>query len=198
MRSLMWFLIGLVPVAAVIYVVWSYRKSALARTAASRERFAQIFEGVSDPRGTPDSVQTRQPAVRPATPPARVGASYARKARLLTVQQAQLFDLLKDGLPARQVFANVSLAAVIEVCGLPDGREREQRLRALAQHSVDCVVCADAHEVVAVVDLDDGDSAGTRFKSECLKAAGVPYLRWNPLALPPRDGVSRMISDAAP
>jgi len=84
---------------------------------------------------------------------------------------------------------------VLEVAGLPDGREREQRVRALAQQTVDCVVCTQALAVVAIVDLDSGSTPEARFKLEVLKAAGVRYLQWNPLEPPPEGDLAAWIGE---
>jgi hypothetical protein len=197
--SFAWFLLALAPVAAFIYVVWAYRKRTAARAASSSKRFAQIFNPSAQPSATThaatDAAQTESPGTGSSTAAATRGpAAYARRARLLSAQHIQLLDLLDAGLPDHEVFAHVSLAAVIEFTGLPEGREREQRLRALAQQTVDCVVCSNAFEVVAVVDLESGHTAEMRYKAECLKAAGVRYLRWNPLELPRSHEVAALIA----
>lgn len=88
-----------------------------------------------------------------------------------------------------EILARVSLAAMIDVPAELQGREREQRLRALAQHVVDCVVCSKDMQVMAAVDLEAGSNAESRFKSECLKAAGVRYRCVSPAALPKREEV---------
>lgn len=185
--SLTWYLLALLPVAAVIYIVRAYRKGRAAQAAVSSERYARIFEGQAGRTVVAEAAPSQLPppvAAAASVPTARSAGSYARRIPVLSTHQTQLRELLRHALPGHDVLSSVSLAAVIEVRGLPEGREREQRWRALAQQMVDCVVCDDAHGVVAVVDLDRGSTAETRFKAECLKAAGVCYLRWNPLELP--------------
>lgn len=180
------FLLALAPVVAIVYVVWAYRKRTAARASASSERFTRIFNPPA-PRSatTDDAIQTASAGEASNTAAAtRAPASYARRASLLSTRHMQLRETLRAGLPEHEVFAHVSLAAVIELTGLPEGREREQRLRALAQQTVDCVVCSKAFEVVVAIDLESGHTAETRFKAECLKAAGVRYLQWNPMELP--------------
>ena len=130
-----------------------------------------------------------------AAPAIRAPNAYVRRAQLLNSHQIQLHERLVSGLPGHVVFAHVSLAAVLEVAGQPEGREREQRSRALAQQTVDCVVCTRALATVAVVDLDGGSTAEARFKLEVLKAAGVRYLRWNPLELPSSNAVATLIAE---
>jgi hypothetical protein len=192
--SVTWYVLALLPVAAIIYIVRAYRKRNAARAAASRDRFAQIFDAAAGRNAKPGAVLPAPPvAVAGAASPGRGTGTYARRLHVLTAQQIQLRGLLRRALPDHDVLSSVSLAAVIEVCGLPEGREREQRWRALAQQTVDCVVCSNAHAVLAVVDLDSGSTAETRFKSECLKAAGVRYLRCNPLELPRDNEISALI-----
>lgn len=193
---LAYWLLGLAPVVAVAYLVWAYRKKAAAKAVARRERFERLF-GASLPRvATSDAVSNAGEMAalrRSATPASGKAPSYARKERLLNPAQAQLFELLKTTLPDYEVLVRVSLAAMIEVHSTTQGREREQRLRALAQHVVDCVVCAKDMHVIAAVDLEAGSSAESRFKSACLKAADVRYVCVNPGALPKREAVRVLV-----
>lgn len=196
---LAYWLLGLAPVVAVAYLVWAYRKKAAAKAVARRERFERLF-GASLPRvATSDAVSNAGEMAalrRSATPASGKAPSYARKERLLDPAQAQLFELLKTTLPDYEVLVRVSLAAMIEVHSTTQGREREQRLRALAQHVVDCVVCAKDMHVIAAVDLEAGSSAESRFKSACLKAADVRYVCVNPGALPKREAVRALVVGA--
>ncbi len=185
---LAYWLLGLVPLVAIACILWVYRKKAAAQAAARSERFEQMFgagsQRVATPApvpGVPEAPTPRQTAT-PATD--RPPHLYARKERLLSQSQALLFHALRAGLPEHEVFPQVSLAAVIEVPPALQGREREQRLRALTQHGVDCVVCGKDMQVVAAVDFETGNTAESRFKSECLKAAKVRYVRVNGAELP--------------
>lgn len=193
--SWVWFFLALAPVVAIVYVVWAYRKRTAARAASRRERFAQIFSPRAQRSTAPEMAHAESPgAASPPEVPTRGPAPYARRATLLNVRHIQLHDVLRAGLPDHEVFAHVSLAAVIELIGLPEGREREQRSRALVQQTIDCVVCSKAFEIVAAIDLESGHTAETRFKAECLKAAGVRYLQWNPVQLPRSDEVAALLA----
>jgi hypothetical protein len=188
------YLLALLPIAAVIYIVRAHRKGSAARAAASTERFSRIFETEAAPAA--GSASARHPAPAQTTisaAPVRAPGSYAKRMQVLSAHQTELRERLRRALPGHDVLSRVSLAAVIEVRGVPEGRELEQRTRALAQQSVDCVVCGPTGAVVAVVDLDDGSTAETRIKSECLKAAGVRYLRFSPLELPPENEVGAQV-----
>ena len=193
---LAYWLLGLAPVVAVAYLVWAYRKKAAAKAVARRERFERFF-GASPPGvATSDAASNAGEMAAPqpsATPASGRAPSYARKEHLLNPHQAQLFQLLKTALPDYEVLVRVSLTAMIEVHSAMQGREREQRLRALAQHVVDCVVCGKDMHVIAAVDLEAGSSAESRFKSECLKAADVRYVCISPGALPKREEVRALV-----
>ena len=189
---LAYWLLGLAPVVAVAYLVWAYRKKTAAKAVARSERFERLLGALPARVATADAASNagEVAALRLSANPASVRApSYVRKERLLNPHQARLFPLLKKALPDHEVLAHVSLAAMVEVHSGIQGREREQRLRALAQHVVDCVVCGKDMQVIAAVDLEAGSSAESRFKSECLKAAGVRYVCIDPGALPSREEV---------
>lgn len=184
---LAYWLLGLAPVVAVAYLVWAYRKKAAAHAAARNERFEQIFGGSSSRSAISDAGLPAAGAagLQPSAAATSGRApSYARKDRLLNPQQAELLHVLRIALPDYEILARMSLAAMIDVPAEAQGREREQRLRALAQYVVDCVVCSKDMHVMAAVDLEAGSNAESRFKSECLKAAGVRYRCVSPAALP--------------
>ena len=110
-----------------------------------------------------------------------------------------VFRELRAGLPDHEVFANVTLAALVSPSG--SGREREQQLRRLSQYQVDFVVCDRELRIVAAVDLEGGggvDAIGVRkFKEDCLKAARIRLLRIDAVA-PPRGDEIRALIGASP
>jgi hypothetical protein len=170
-----YFLLTLLPIAAVIYVVWAYRKRTAERVAVSSKRFSEIFGSAA---AAPAASSTSHAA---GIPPTRAPA--LKKEKLLDAQHALLFRTLASCLPEHAIFVHVSLAAVIELPPTLQGREREQRLRVLAQHAVDCLVCNQEMQMIAAVDIEDGVNAESRIKSEYLKAAQLRYLRVSPAAL---------------
>jgi hypothetical protein len=187
---LAYLLITLLPIASVIYVVWAHRKRNSERIAASSKRFSEIFGSVAQP-GAVSQPASAAPGVRP------VPASWVKKESFLKPQHASLFRALASSFPEYQMFVHVSLAALLEPPPAVQGREREQRVRVLAQNAVDCLVCDQAMTVLAAIDVEDGDSAESHIKSEYLKAARLPYLRINPSAFPRRDEIRAMLFGAA-
>ncbi|MBI4195019.1 MAG: DUF2726 domain-containing protein [Betaproteobacteria bacterium] len=183
---LAYWLLGLAPVVAVAYIVWAYRKKIATRAAVSNERFERMFG--TQPQRAPAPASA-------AVPSASQGRMFSRKERLVSENHGRLLSTLRSAMPEHEVFAHVSLAALVDLSPHLQGREREQRQRALTQYGVDCVICDGDMRIVAAVDLDAGNGAGARFKSECLKAAGISYLRVNPAEMP-RDDTLRALLGA--
>lgn len=187
--------------AGVVYAVWSFRKKLAAREAASKARFEQML----DPRRLLAASSSEVPPAAPsAAAPAAAAAAKAQPAtvvpgvreRFLGPPATLAYYLLKTGLPDCEIFANVSLSAVVGASG--GDREREQLLRRLSQYQLDFVVCDKNMRIVAAVDVETpggADAAGARqFKADCLKQAGVRLVRINPAALPRRDQIRGLFS----
>jgi len=182
--------LALAPIVALAYIVWAYRQKSAARAAGSSDRFARMLDPSAQSSAT---VHARAGSVLPdqdSNPVVAPRASYMRRAALLNAGRARLLEALREALPGHEIFARVSLASLIELTGVPEERERNPRLRALAQQTVDCVVCDKGFGVVAVVELETGQSADRQFKAECLKEAGVRYLRWDAAEFPGRDEIA--------
>lgn len=183
-----WFvLFVLVGAAAIAYFVWNFRRKTAAREAASSQKFAELLRAQAPASSRPEASSaaapaTGSPAQAPAVPPAHPPAQ-----RFLGQAETLLYYLLKTGIPDHEVFANVSLAAVVGAPGA--GAEREQQLRRLAQYQLGFVVCNKSMRVVAAVEVESAgtvEAAGAQnFKAECLKQAGIRLVRIN-LAAPPR------------
>lgn len=189
---MLWYvLLALASLAAFLYIVRAYKQRTTAQRAASSKRFEEIFgdaarRAKSNPTiAIPPATGAATVTMRASAASVRTAPAYLRRERLLSAQHAALFRALESALPEHCVFTHVSLAALIDIPPSVQGREREQRLRVLAQHTVDCLVCSRDFEVTAAVDLETGETAESRIKLECLKAAGVRHLRLDPQALPP-------------
>lgn len=174
-------LLTLLPIAAVTYLVWFYRKKHAERRAASNKRFAEMFGPVTSTRpGVPGAVGAK---AAPASTSAAVTALCSPKEKLLAGQHAAVFHALVDALPGHRIFPAISLASVVDLPHAVQGREREQRQRGLAQAKLDFLVCDEHTRPIAAIDLQDG-AAEDPFKSEYLKAARLRYLRINATAVP--------------
>ena len=182
----------LLPVAAVVYVIWAHRRRESQRAAASSKRFAQMFGAVS---GTSPATAPSSSSPAPAAAPAAKATIplCTRKQSILDARHAVLYHQLTAALAEFRIFPHMSLAAVVQLPATLPGRDREQRMRVLAQSAIDCVICSEAMEVVAAVDLEDGRTAESRIKSEYLCAAGIPYLRINPAQAADVEGMRKLV-----
>jgi intracellular sulfur oxidation DsrE/DsrF family protein len=194
-------------VAIMGYAVWNFQKKTAAREAAAQQRFAELMRGQGSASGQPASapaptasaiapvpVSHAVPAA-PAAAPAAAAAAVTARERFLGQHETLLYLLLKTGLPDHEIFANVSLAAIV---ALPaSGGEREQQLRRLAPYQLDFVVCDKSMRVIAAVDIETAggaDAAGIQqFKADYLKRAGIRLVRVNPAAMPKRDQVRTLV-----
>lgn len=202
-----WLLVMVAAVAIMGYAVWNFQKKTAAREAAAQQRFAELMRGQGSASGQPASapaptasatapvpVSHAVPAA-PAAAPAAAAAAVTARERFLGQHETLLYLLLKTGLPDHEIFANVSLAAIV---ALPaSGGEREQQLRRLAPYQLDFVVCDKSMRVIAAVDIETAggaDAAGIQqFKADYLKRAGIRLVRVNPAAMPKRDQVRTLV-----
>lgn len=174
-------LLALLPIAAVAYLVWFYRKKHAERTAASNKRFAEMFGPDTGSRtGVPGAAAAKAAT---ASTPAPVTALCSPKEKLLAGQHAAVFHALVAALPGHRIFPLISLASVVDLPHAVQGREREQRQRGLAQATLDFLVCDEHTRPIAAIDLQDG-AGEDPFKSEYLKAARLRYLRMSAIAVP--------------
>lgn len=190
-----WILVPLVPIGAVAFIVWSYRKKAATQARVSSKRFQQIF-GASVPGAAGSgAIAIGSTAARRPPVPGAASASFAPKGRLLTDPETLLFYVLKTGLPDHETFVHVSLAAVIDVGGALPGNERERQLRRLSQYHLDFVVCNKNLQPVAVLEIEQDLATGAvaQFKAESVKASGIKYLRISPAAMPQRQALRALI-----
>lgn len=192
---MIWFLFFLAVVVASAIFIWDYRRKARAREAAAQKRFEEMFAAKSAAAppapaaaGAPLPAAPAGPSTAaPAAAPAAVSAAPVAD-RFLGKVQTLVYRLLKAGIPDHEVFANVTLAAVI-------GSRNEQESRRLAQHRVDFVVCDKEMKVVAAVEVETGaPTAGEqRFRADALKAAGIGLVRIDAAALPRREEIRGLV-----
>lgn len=188
----LWYLFLLASIAAIAWVVWTYRKRAANKAAASSARMRELLAAA--PGGaTPQPAGAAVPTVQAVAAPAGV---YTRREHLLGPPQILLFQRLKTGLPDLEIFANVSLAEVIEISAALRGGELEQMRNQLALHSVDFLVCEKNTRIVAVVEFETvAESA--KFKTSCLETAGIRHIRIHPKAIPEQRDMRALIFTSA-
>lgn len=187
----MGYLFFLVPVAVVFYVVWAYRKRRAGGLARSQERMAEMVGLARAPgAGVAPAVARNVPTVpvAPVVPP-RAGAWAARE-RFLSQPETLLYYVLKAGLPGHEVFARVSLAALVQATERAGAAELERRV---AGHELDFVVCDKNLRLVAAIRLDRPGQAEPLIVRQCLHAAGIKLVSIRPDALPRREQIRPLV-----
>ncbi|MCC7487371.1 MAG: DUF2726 domain-containing protein [Burkholderiales bacterium] len=186
----------LLPVAAVAWIVWSYRRKAVEKDAKSRERAAALL-GLPAATGggragvPPGKPVSPIPAPAPAIP---VAAQSALRERFLSPPETLAYYLLRAGLPGHEVFPHVSLGAVLAAGAVP-GETR----RRFEQHDLEFVVCDKGLRVRAVVRLGPTGAADrAAWADTMLATAGVRIVVLDPGALPRREEVPALVLAAAP
>ena len=205
-------LLVLIPIAAIAYIVWDYRRKMAQRAAVSAGRLTELMGAVKEvqlsaaaptPAAEKAAVAPVAPMPPPATRPEAEAAKpeaplYAARERVLTPPQTLLYYLLRTGLPEHIVLARVSLAAVLEAGPGLSGFARDEQTRRLAALTVDFVVADRNMRPVAVVEIaapgqdsvaqTDRESARTR-----LAAAGVRYVELDARKLPRKEGIREAV-----
>lgn len=141
------------------------------------------------------AVEPRAPE-RPLPVPLEIAASAADAPTASSAAHVQLrrpflsgpnrlmYLVLKIGLPDHLVFANVRLADLVRVvnpAATPQARAQ------LAQTRIDFIVCSAELDVVALLDITDGNRADDVLKRQLeaqLTSGGCRYLRVTPNAIP--------------
>jgi hypothetical protein len=198
----MWYLIALIWLALVVGIVWAYGKK---RRRASSERARELDALIAEAKLNARAATDPQPVAVAAAAPAPVvvaAAAWLRKPRLLVQSDALLYLLLRTGLPDHEVFANLTLADVVEPAAELHGFEREQLARKLAQYRLNMVVCNKQLEIVAVVTTVAGTPAGNadgeRYVEACLNGAGIRLVRLDAAALPRHQQVRALVCGDTP
>jgi len=198
----MWYVIVLIWLALVVGLVWAYRRKR-ERYAAARDK--QLEALLSEAKlnlisGAANGAASQVAIAKVHSTPI---PEFSKKQRLLPKAGALLYYVFRAGLPDHEIFANLTLADLIDIGPAIRGYEREQKLRRLAQQRLDLVICTKQLEVIAAVLIDKNgapdaaQAANTRIIEECLKTAGIRLVCINP-AMPPRhQHVRNLIYDIA-
>lgn len=194
----MWFgylLLVLLPIAAVGYIVWDHKRKIAQREADSAGRMeallgvavhaprAEVADTVSDPAAVAGELP------RPAMP-------YVLRERLLTPPQTLLYYLLKTSLPDHAVFAQMSVATVLDSAATVAAYAREEQARIFARHIVDFVITDKSTRPVTVLKLThagETQPAALSAMRTWFAAAGVRFVEIDAAALPRKDAVRALV-----
>jgi hypothetical protein len=191
----MWWLLGVgVWLGVIVWLVITYQRRVGGRQRATDAQAEQLMAEARAAKAAQAAAAAPLPASATGAAPvagvaaAGSGPQWHGRERLLDPQRGLIYLLLRAGLPEHEIFANLSLADVASVGAQWQGFEREQRVRRLQQTRVDFVVCTRRLQPVAVIAVREaGDAAEVerlRFTEECLTAAGVRHVSFDPAALP--------------
>lgn len=213
----MWWLFGAaVWIGVIAWLVMAYQRKVGERNRGRDTQLEQMMAEVRAAKGAqaaaaapapvPGASALSGPIARPAgsisaPPPTAGGAPWHGRERLLDQPRALAYLLLRTGLPEHEIFANLTLADVVSVGAQWQGFEREQRTRRLTLTRVDFVVCTRRLQPLAVVTLREGVAdAGVverqRFTEECLAAAAVRLVSFDPVALPRHSEIRALVLGA--
>ena len=184
-------LILLIPVFVVVYVLWDYRRRTARRDAETAARLHDVMAVAAQVPRTGQAAAGNTSAL----PAANVGApivSYVRRERLLSPPQTLLYYLLRSELPDHLVFAQITLASVLDTASGVAEHARAEMARRLADHRVDFVICDRRMHPVSVLKLQtsfDGTSNELSSAQRWLDEAGVRYVEIDARALPRKEAV---------
>lgn len=112
---------------------------------------------------------------------------YFKKKPLTEIEQVMYWRLIR-ALPDHMVLAQVGLSRCI-------GTKTQPAFNTIAKKSVDFVICNQASEIIAAIEIDDKSHASkTRQKADdtkdkALKAAGIEIVRWPAHPLPSEEDI---------
>lgn len=188
MSTALGYLFLLLPVAAVVWIVWNYRRKTGAKDAKSREREATLV-GLAHSAGKPPRPAAAVAPTQPAAPaPAPPAATATRRDRYLSQPETLIYYLLRSGMPGYEVFPRVGLASVVNMAAAHSGPAPS------ITHDLDFVVCDKGMRVVAAIQLAGRLAAPHKARVEqSLAAAGIKVVTIDPKALPRREQLSVLI-----
>jgi hypothetical protein len=186
MLTLIW---TLMPLVAGYVIFRIYQKKAAEREAASSKRFDEIFGGAAKlPSQTPPQSTFSPAPITANSAPALITpppSAWVTQEKFLQPRGKLIYYLLKSELPDHEVFAQVSLGAVIAAT---------QPLRKPLEGTIDFVVCDKQMKPLAAIGftgMADVDSIGAS-----ISAAGMRWVQFVPDALPQRGDIRALVLGA--
>jgi Protein of unknown function (DUF2726) len=182
----------LIPVFAVVYIFWDYRRRTAQRDAATAERLHDVIGAAAH---TPRTSQAAAGSGASHLTEARESGaivSYVKRERLLSAPQTLLYYLLKNELPDHLVFAQMTLSSVLETAPGVAEHARAEMARRLGDHKVDFVISDKRMHPVTVLKLNTpADGARNELSStqRWLAEAGVRYVEIDARALPRKEAI---------
>jgi hypothetical protein len=184
----LYLLLLVVPLGAVGYIVWDFRRRTAQRDAARAGRLEELI-------GTAAVVADVAPAaakedVGSAPPESPVSA----RERLLTPAQTLVYYLLKTALPQHLVFARVPLSFVLE----PRHADSQSEVaRLLAEQTLDFVIADRSMRPLSIVTLretarKDTQSIGAE-EAAWITQSGMRHVALDTAALPRKEAIPRLV-----
>jgi very-short-patch-repair endonuclease len=126
---------------------------------------------------------------------------FALRPNLLGAAEQVLLHRLREALPDKLIFAQVSVSRLLAVTT----RASEQSwFNRIAQKSIDFVVCRPDTRPIVAIELDDASHDSARsaardaVKDRACAAAGLPILRWRVKAMPSVAEIAAAVREATP
>lgn len=193
----MWYLVGLIWIALMAGIVWSYRRKQAGINAKRAQQFdlllADLKSNPLKPGGKP-SMGAGTASANFAPAPA-----YTRKPSPFSTPVALLYKIFRAGLRDHELFINVPLADIVipaapNAAGAAAARMPDKR--------VDLIVCTAQLEIVAVVLLKEAQGSAASGApldpvAECLRDAGLRVVLIERAALPRHHQVRQLIYGAS-
>jgi hypothetical protein len=188
-------MLALLPIAAVVYIIWDHRRKIAEREAVSAGRMEELI-GVAMHAPRADAAEAHAPVSEERIEPAAPAATFVLRERFLSPPQTLLYYLLKTGVPEYLVAAQVPIASLLEPAPHLAAYAREEQARMFGRHVVDFVLLDKSTRPVAVVNLVSA-AEGLRASSTQMKAwlttAGLRYVELDAAALPRKDAVRAIV-----
>ena len=188
-------LLLLIPLLAVVYIVWDYRRKTLQRDAVSAERLQDVIGVVTRTARPAEEPQVAGLSAASSITSQSPIVSYVRRERLLSPPQTLLYYLLRSGLPDHVVFSRMTLASVLDTAPAVAEHARNEMARRLAAHEVDFVISDRRMRVVAVLRLIENEAARNEVSSvqRWIAEAGVRYVELDAQALPRKEAIRSVV-----
>ena len=192
-------LLLLIPIVAVAYIVWDYRRKTAQRDAANAARLQDVIGAATQlpPAARGESsgggIETRRD-------PASI-VSYIGRERLLTPPQTLLYYLLRAGLPDHVVFPLVTLASVLDTAPAVAEHARREMRRRLADQVIDFVITDKRMRPLTVLKLIEPDDLARNELSSTKRwivEAGLRYVEVDSRQLPRKEAIREVVLGEAP